>query len=81
MPKLWVLHHILLDSEKARFQHGSCVVDHVVVRSGNVTSVRDVVLVSLPINLCGSNSLQFNDYVLLLCFKVRLITCTGSPPA
>ena len=44
------------------------LVNHVVVRHGNVTStsVRDVVLMSLFSTLCSSNSWRFNDYVLMM---------------
>ena len=35
---------------------------HVAVRHGNVTSVRDVVLVSLLLTLRSSSSLRFNDF-------------------
>ena len=39
---------------------------HVVARHGNVTSVRDVVLMSLLLTLCSSTSWRFNDYVLMM---------------
>ena len=39
-------------------------VHHGVVRHGNSTSVRDVVLGSFLVALCRSISLRFNDYVL-----------------
>ena len=39
---------------------------HVVVQRRNVTSFRDVVLMSLSRTLCSSNSLRFDDYVLMI---------------
>ena len=41
-------------------------VHHIVVRHGNMTSVRDMVLISLFCTLCVSNSLRFTDYVLMI---------------
>ena len=41
-------------------------VHHVVLRHGNLTSVRDVVLVGFLRTLCSSNSLRSNDYVLTI---------------
>ena len=43
------------------FQHGNCLVRHVVVRHGNLTSVCDVILMSFLLRLGSSNSLRFND--------------------
>ena len=39
---------------------------HVVVRRGNMTSVRDVVFVSLFCTLCNSNPLRFDEFVLMI---------------
>ena len=39
---------------------------HVVVRHGNLTSVRDVLLASFLRALCSSNSLRFNDDVVMI---------------
>ena len=62
-----------------------------VVRHGNMTSVRDVVLMSLSCSLCYSNPLRFDDCVLMIFlwtwtmpsfrFHLRPFICTGSPPA
>ena len=39
---------------------------HVVVRHGDLTSVRDVVLMRLVLTLCYSNSLPLDDNVLTI---------------
>ena len=45
------------------------LVRHVVVRHGNLISVRDVVLVTLCRTLCSANPLRLNDYVLLILLR------------
>ena len=56
---------------------------HVVVRHGWVTSVRDVVLVTLFLHLCGANLFAIrwlcSHDLALNFFKFRPISCTTSP--
>ena len=70
-------------------RYGNRLVHHIAERHGNLTWVRDVVLVSLLLALGGSYSLRFNDYVLMILLWIwriqsfrhssRSITCTRSP--
>ena len=48
------------------FRYWNRFVHHPEVRHGNLTSVRDVVLVGLLLSVCFSDSLRFNVYVLMI---------------
>ena len=51
------------------FYFWNWVVHHVVVRHRNLISVRDVLLVSLPLTPWSSNSLRFKDHALMILLR------------